>query len=90
MVNYMKKISKNKIDKIILFTTLLFAIISIITIYSAQTILKEEYQNLAIKQTIWYTIGFIVAFIIFKIRNKNILKYVWPLYIIGIIFTTRK
>ena len=81
----MKRISKYKIDKIILFTTILFSIISIITIYSAQTILKEEYQNLAIKQTIWYTIGFIVAFIIVKIKNKNILKYVWPLYIIGII-----
>lgn len=81
----MKKISKYKIDKTVLFTTILFAIISIITIYSAQTILKEQYQNLAIKQTIWYAIGFIVTFIIIKIKNKNILKYVWFLYIIGVI-----
>lgn len=79
----MKKLSNCKIDKTILVSILLFSTVSIITIYSAQTILKEEYQDLALKQLIWYVIGGIIVFIIMKIKNHNILKYVWPLYIIG-------
>lgn len=74
---------KFKYDKIILLCVIILAIISILTIYSAQTILKEEYQNLAIKQTIWYGIGFAITFIIIFIKNENILKHAWTLYIIG-------
>ena len=79
----MKKISNYKMDKTILISILLFALISIITIYSAQTILKEEYQDLALKQAIWYGIGGVIILIIMKIKNQLILRYIWILYIIG-------
>lgn len=79
----MKKISKYKVDNFLLLSIILFATISIITIYSSQTILKEEFQNLAIKQTLWYIIGFILIYFIMFIKNDVILKYIWILYIIG-------
>lgn len=79
----MKKLKKYNIDKSIIICIILFSLISIITIYSAQTILKEEYQDLAFKQFMWYCIGTIIIFIIMKIKNHNILKYVWILYILG-------
>lgn len=78
----MKK-KQGGIDRKILVCILLFAIISIITIYSSQTILKEEYQDLAQKQFFWYIIGFIIIFIIIKLKNFIIIKYIWILYIIG-------
>lgn len=74
---------KFKYDKTILLCIIILALISILTIYSAQTILKEEYQNLAIKQTIWYIIGFIIIIIVMFIKNESILKHTWVLYIIG-------
>ncbi len=79
----MNKVNKHKIDRVLLICIILLAITSIITIYSAQTILKEEYQNLAIKQTMWYIIGSIIIVGIMFIKNNNILKYTWILYIIG-------
>lgn len=77
------KHSKYKVDPYLLGCIICFAIISILTIYSAQTILKEEYQNLALKQGIWYIIGFGIAYLIMYIKNENILKYTWILYIVG-------
>lgn len=79
----MKKKQRYNIDRTILVCILLFATISIITIYSSQTILKEEYQDLAQKQFFWYIVGFIIIFIIMKIKNYTILKYIWFLYIVG-------
>ena len=79
----MNKTNKHKIDKTLLVCIILLAITSIITIYSAQTILKEEYHNLAIKQAVWYLIGSVIVIIIMFIKNSNILKYTWILYLIG-------
>lgn len=79
----MKIGTKYKVDKYILLSILLFAIISIVTIYSSQTILKEEFQNLAIKQCMWYIIGSLITLIIIRIGNHYILKYAWFLYIFG-------
>ena len=70
---------------LILFLTIFF-IISVVTIYSAQTILKDEYQSLAIKQIFWYIAGIFTIYIITKIKNDSILKITWILYIIGNIF----
>ena len=70
---------------LILFLTVFF-IISVATIYSAQTILKDEYQSLAIKQIFWYIAGIFTIYIITKIKNDSILKITWILYIIGNIF----
>ena len=77
----MKKIFK--FDKTIIISIFIFAIISIISIYSSQTILKKEYQDLAIKQTMWYLIGSIIVILIIKIKNNFILKHIWIIYILG-------
>lgn len=78
----MKKISKYKVDKTLLITLILFVIISIITIYSAQNLLNED-TNLALKQGIWYIVGFALVYLIMFIGNDFIIKNAWILYIIG-------
>ncbi len=70
-----------KIDKSIVILILLFAIISVVTIYSATTYLSIK--DLAIKQVMWYLIGFILVFVILKFNNKIIYKHAWFLYIVG-------
>lgn len=77
----MKKIFK--FDKTIIISIFIFALISITTIYSSQTILKEEYQDLAFKQIMWYLIGSVFIFIIMRIKNNFILKHIWFIYILG-------
>ena len=81
----MKNISRFKVDKGILLAIIIFAIISIITIYSAQGILAKDMQNLYTKQIMWYGIGFIVAYIIMFIGNDFIVKHINILYIIGVL-----
>ena len=78
----MKGISKYKVDKFILIPVILFALISIITIYSAQQIL--DVHDLALKQIIWYVIGFLFAYLVMFLGNRFLYKNVWILYIIGI------
>ncbi len=79
------KISKYKVDRGLIVSLIVFAIISVITIYSAQNLLKSDMQNLYIKQILWYGIGFIIAYLIMFIGNNAILKKINILYIIGII-----
>lgn len=81
----MNKLAKYKIDKGIFFTLISFAFISIITISSAQKLLPSFYQTLALKQMIWYIIGFIIVFFIMHIGNNFIYKHIWIFYILGII-----
>ena len=85
MVILMKKISKYKIDKWVLIPLLIFALISIITIYSAQTILPSYLQNLALRQIIWYVVGFGLAYFMMFIGNDFIYDHAWVLYGIGIL-----
>lgn len=61
---------------------IIIAIISISTIYSATGILNDTYANLYIKQVIWYIIGFIFIYIIYKIGNNFIFKHIWIWYTI--------
>lgn len=81
----MKKISKYKIDKWVLIPLLIFALISIITIYSAQTILPSYLRNLALRQIIWYVVGFGLAYFMMFIGNDFIYDHAWVLYGIGIL-----
>ena len=83
--DFMKNISKYKVDKGILITLIIFAIISILTIYSAQNLLTNDMQNLYLKQILWYSIGFVLAYLIMFIGNDIIIKKINILYIIGII-----
>ena len=81
----MKNISKYKVDNFLLVPLLIFAFISIITIYSAQSLLPNDMQNLYMKQIIWYGVGFLLAYLIMFIGNDAIIKKINILYIIGII-----
>ena len=81
----MNKISKFKIDKWLLICLILFALISIFTVYSAQNLLPSYMNYLTIKQALWYIIGFGVMFLIISLGNNYIIKNAWILYIIGII-----
>ena len=81
----MKYISKYKVELSIIIPILLFSIISIISIYSTKRLLSIEYQNLWIKQIIWYIIGFILAYSTMHFGNKFLYNNAYIFYIIGII-----
>ncbi len=80
----MKNISRYKVDKAILIPVILFALISILTLYGADSILPKHMNNLMNKQIMWYIGGFILIFIIMTLGNRTIYKNAWVLYIIGI------
>lgn len=82
MVNYMNKILKFKYDKQLLFILFAFIIISLLSVYSAETILNEN-NNFFIKQAIWYSLGILLIFLIIYIGNDIFYKYSFYLYIIG-------
>lgn len=81
----MKNISKYKIDKTLLIPILLFAIISIITLYGASSILPSTMDHLMTNQIIWYIAGFILILGIMTIGNTYIYRISWFLYAIGIL-----
>ena len=58
---------KFKINYHIFIPIILLAVISIITIYSASTYTSRSLGNLALKQFIWYVIGFGLVFILIKL-----------------------
>lgn len=61
----------------------IFAIISIATIYCAQPLLPNTMQDLAVKQFLWYLVGFLLAYGILRIGNTLILKSSWIFYGLG-------
>lgn len=81
----MRKISKFKIDKCLLFCIIAFFLISVFTIKSAQNLLPSYMNNLVFKQIMWYGLGFLIAFFIMYIGNEFIYKHVWFLYGAGIL-----
>ena len=72
---------KRKIDYSIIITVIGFAVISILTIYSASTYISKDLGNLALKQLMWYVVGFVLVYLITKVKNKFIYQYTWVLYI---------
>ena len=75
--------SKYKINFKIVIPILLMAIVSIITIYSALTYTSKSLGNLALKQAVWYIVGFILVFILLRLKNEYLYRHAWVLYIIG-------
>lgn len=61
---------------------IIFAIISVITIYSAE-LLSTNSPSLYIKQILWYICGFILVFFLMFIGNDFLIKKSFYLYIIG-------
>ena len=74
---------KYKINYKILISIILLSIISIITIYSSLTYTSPSLGNLALKQAIWYGIGWILVFILIKLGNDYLYRHTWFLYIVG-------
>ena len=70
------------LNKEIIISILLFMLISIITINSSMLYLPSTLGNLALKQFIWYMIGFILIIIINKTKNIDLTNY---FYLINII-----
>ena len=73
---------KYKIDKSLIIPIIFFIVISLISIYSSQ-LLDKSINNLVYKQIMWYFIGFVLIIGIMLIKNINIYKYIWILYIFG-------
>lgn len=80
---YSKK--KIRIDEVLLLIIIALAIISLISINSAEALLGSRADNYTLKQAIWYIIGFVAIIIIHFINNENILKIINYLYIGGVI-----
>ncbi len=80
----MKNTSKYKVDIGLFLCIVFFAIISVVTIGSAETLLQEN-NHLIIRQIIWYSIGFIIIYFIMFIGNHFLYKNAWILYIIGVL-----
>lgn len=81
----MKNISKYKTDKSVIIPIFLFALISILTLWGAKSILPDSMNHLIINQGIWYVIGFVLIYIVMTVGNTYIYRISWFLYIIGII-----
>lgn len=81
----MKKVSKFKVESSILVLMILMAIISIVTISSAESLLPAYMSGIAIKQLWWYIIGFIIAFSIMFVGNDFIYRHIYFAYILGIV-----
>ena len=77
------KLKNYRVNKWLLVTILLFAIISVLTIGSAQRLIGVS--DLMNRQMIWYAVGFILIFFVMRIKNEFFIKFTWVLYIIGII-----
>lgn len=78
-------VKKKKYEVLIPLCIIMFFIISITSIYSSESILPNYYNNLHIKQLIWYSIGFIIFILILFIKNERILRYSGIIYITSII-----
>ena len=81
----MKKESKFKVENCILIPIILFAIISIITLYCTRSLLSSDYQNLFIKQGLWYLLGFAIAYGMMFFGNKFLYNNAYIFYIVGVI-----
>lgn len=74
---------KYKFNYRILIPIILLSIISVVTIYSALTYTSSTLGNLALKQTIWYGIGWLLVIILMKLDNDYLYQHTWFLYIVG-------
>ena len=79
----MKKTSKYKVNLWLFIVLVIFLVISLITINSAQNLIPHD--NLVIKQLLWYSAGFILIYFIMFIGNDLIYRSAWILYGIGIL-----
>lgn len=72
-------------DKEMIILLFLLAISSLFSIYSASMYLSKTLGNLVLKQTLWYLIGIILIYIIFKLKINFFIKITPYLYLFNII-----
>lgn len=81
----MGKESKFKVETNILIPIILFAIISVISIYATRELISSDLQNLYLKQILWYVIGFAIAYLMMTFGNKFLYNNAYIFYIVGVI-----
>ena len=81
----MKNISKFKVEMSVLLPIMIFFIVSVISIYSTRRLLGVEFQNLYLKQIIWYLIGIVLAYSTMALGNKFLYNNAYIFYIIGVL-----
>ena len=81
----MKNVYKFKVELSILIPILLFFVISIISIYSTRELLAVEFQNLWIKQIVWYGIGIFLAYSTMMLSNEFLYNNAWIFYVVGVL-----
>ena len=74
---------KYKINYRILIPIIILSIVSILVIYSALTYTSTTLGNLALKQAIWYGVGWILVIILARLKNEYLYQHTWFLYIFG-------
>lgn len=67
----------------ILLPLFIFSIISILTIYSSSNLLSEGYNDLFVKQIIWFLIGYLIIIVLSRKKSKISDKTIDILYITG-------
>ena len=75
--------SQFKINYKILIPILFLSIISIISISSALLYTSPNLGNLALKQGVWYVVGWVLVYFLIKLKNEYLYQRTWYLYIFG-------
>lgn len=76
---------KINLDKTLILYVSIFAIISLISIYSASMYLSKTLGNLVLKQAMWYAVGIIFIFIIYKLKISFFIKISPYIYLFNVI-----
>lgn len=63
----------------------MFFVVSLISIYSTKSVLSLEYQNLWLKQILWYVLGLSIAYFMMAIGNKFLYNNAYIFYFVGVI-----
>ena len=76
---------KINLDKTLILYVSIFAIISLISIYSASMYLSKTLGNLVLKQVMWYAVGILFIFIIYKLKISFFIKISPYIYLFNVI-----
>lgn len=76
---------KINLDKALIIYVSIFAIISLISIYSASMYLSKTLGNLVLKQAMWYAVGILFIFIIYKLKISFFIKISPYIYLFNVI-----
>lgn len=75
---------KINLDKTLILYVSIFAIISLVSIYSASMYLSKTLGNLVLKQAMWYAVGILFIFIIYKLKISFFIKISPYIYLFNI------